>query len=503
VNSAGRNGDKIPRCKIICVRVARDAKRIIGYLAFYNPPFAEDFLARHVYLARHLGRQAAGVVESQFDLMTGLYTRDGLLQACAGDAGSSDAAGCVLYIDVDHMQAINEVHGFELGNELIVRVSDLLSRPLLPETALSARLSGDRFAIVIPGLDARSGAAIAEAVRSSAKGLHFGPAEQKADISLSCGVADLVREPDGLDRSITIAEIACKSAKRHGRDRVEVYACDDQSLIQRNDDAAAVGRLRSALQTERVLLRAQRARRLSHPDRSGGYEIELQMREEDGSVVSPAPLLEAAQRYQLMPSIDRWVVKSVLQMLAGYRNLLQGSGVWIAVKLSTQTLGDPAFVEFLEEELKSARLPPKCLILTFGEQAAAARLAQLSIMVRRLRAHGCQFGLEGFGIGTHTLGCIKGLQISRVKICSEFVADVATNPNSKAAVRAIVELAGGLSIETLAEAVEDEAAARLLQELRVDLAQGAVCGAPEPLQDVLRALATEESQRLHRQFLDQ
>ena len=131
-NGAGRDGDKVPRCKILAVPVARDSGRVIGFLAFYNPPFARDFSGRHEYLARHLGRQAATLVDSQFDLMTGLYTRAGIGQAY-GMLEPAPAGGSLLLIDVDRMHVINELHGFEIGNELIVRIADLLAPPLLPE----------------------------------------------------------------------------------------------------------------------------------------------------------------------------------------------------------------------------------------------------------------------------------------------------------------------------------------------------------------------------------
>lgn len=130
VNSALSRGDPAPRCKILAVPVVRDGSRVIGVLAFYNPPFAANYASRHVYLAKHLGLQAAAVIDLQFDLMTGLYTRSGLEKmhaSLADDAAPSHS--CILYLNVDHMHVVNELHGFEIGNELTVRVADLLSPP--------------------------------------------------------------------------------------------------------------------------------------------------------------------------------------------------------------------------------------------------------------------------------------------------------------------------------------------------------------------------------------
>ena len=185
INSAGNSSDKIPRCKILSVPVALDSGRVIGFLAFYNPPFAGDFSSRHEYLARHLGRQAANVVHSQFDLMTGLYTRGGLAQAYGRLQADDAAAGSLLLIDIDRMHVVNELHGFELGNELIVRIADLLSPPLLPGNALRARLSGDRFAIIVPGVDARAGMHLAEQIQAAARDVNIGPAADGIEASIS------------------------------------------------------------------------------------------------------------------------------------------------------------------------------------------------------------------------------------------------------------------------------------------------------------------------------
>ncbi|MGO9932431.1 MAG: EAL domain-containing protein [Steroidobacteraceae bacterium] len=503
VNSVGRSGGKIPRCKIISVPVPRDSGRVIGYLAFYNPPFAGDFSSRHVYLARHLGRQAATVVDSQFDLMTGLYTRAALGQAyTALEMAADGAAGSVVYVDVDHMHVINEAHGFELGNELIVRVADLLTRPLLPQAALSARLSGDRFAIVLPETDVRGAAEVAEKVRAAAKALRIGPVENSVDTSISCGIAALIAMPQGLERAIAAAEIACKTAKSRGRDRVELYASDDHSMMQRHADAITVGRLRAALKSDRLLLYAHRIKPLKNPALPGGYSVTLRLREEDGSIGSLAPLLSAAQRYQLLPSVDRWVVRNLLQMLAPYRSLLQNSGFWVELNVAGQSIADTAFVDQFCEQLSAARLPAECLMVTLGEQAAAKNFAVASRMVQRLRTLGCQFGLDGFGAGAHALDYIKNLQISRVEIGADLVRGAAGSGNSKSAVREIVELAAGLSMETVADGVDSEGSAQLLRELRVDFARGSAFGEPELLADLLNNLGADESQRLRRLYLE-
>ena len=210
----------------------------------------------------------------------------------------------VIYVDIDHMHVVNELHGFELGNELIARVADLVSPPQVPEGALAARISGDRFAVVLPEADTRAAAAIAERLQGAVKRLVIGPTQSPIDVSVSCGVAALVSMPQGLARALAAAELACKTAKKRGRNRVELYACEDASMMRRHDDVVAVGQLRSALKSDRLILFAQRIVPLQNASLPGGYEILLRLRAPDGGVVD-ARLAHQRGRALSAPALDR------------------------------------------------------------------------------------------------------------------------------------------------------------------------------------------------------
>jgi diguanylate cyclase (GGDEF)-like protein len=503
INGAGRQGKNLPRCKVLCVPIVQEPDRVIGVLAFYNSPQSPDYSSRQIFLARHIGRQAASIVEAQFDLMTGLYTRSGLDQMFAGLLEEMDfSEHCVIYLDIDHMRVVNELHGFELGNELIVRVADLLSTTVLPQGALACRISGDRFAIVLKHSTSARAVEVAQALQAAAAGIVIGPAEDVFDVSISCGVSALLPMPDGLARAIAAAEIACKSAKNHGRNRVELYAFEDTSMMRRHSDALAVGRLRSALKADRLLLHAQRIVPLQDPSLPGGYELLLRLREEDGSLVAPGPMIEAAQRYQLLPSIDRWVTERAMQMLAPYRGMLQTRGLGISINVSGQSIGDETFIRSFTQFLKEAGLPRSCISVELTEQAAITNLVDATRMVSILTALGCGFALDDFGTGANSLMYLKTMQVSRVKIDGSFIRDILTDRNSQATVKAIVELAKGLGIETVAEYVETAEIAEHVRLLGVDYAQGYAYGRPEPLGEVLESLSHDESQRLHRLFLE-
>ena len=503
INQGAGAATKLPPCKMLSVPVVRDSGRVLGVMVFYNPPQAPAFQSRHVFLARHLGRQTANLVDAQFDLMTGLYTRAGIEQTFAGlrDDGGFDNRS-ILYIDIDHMHVVNELHGFELGNELIVRIADLLTPPLLPPEALAARISGDRFAVILPDTDPRDAGAVAVRIQGAASRLVIGPPQNLVDVSISCGVAALVAMPQGFARAMAAAELACKTAKGRGRGRVELYACEDDSMMRRHDDAVAVGQLRAALKSDRLLLFAQRIEPLRNPGAAGGYELLLRLRAEDGSLVAPGPLIMAAQRYQLLPSVDRWVIQRALQMLAPYRGVLKSRGLSMSINVSGQSLGDETCLQHFKEQLRAADLPPDCITVEITEQAAVTNLARANGMIGQLRALGCRFALDDFGTGANSLTYLKNLHISRVKIDGSFIRDILTDKNSQATVRAIVELARALSIDTVAEYVETPAIAAAVRRMGVDYAQGYAYGKPQPLDALLETLGQDESRRLRRLFLE-
>jgi diguanylate cyclase (GGDEF)-like protein len=501
VNRVGSGKPDRVQCKVLCVPIARETGRVIGLMAFYNLPDAPDFLPRQAFLAHHIGRQAASLIEAQFDLMTGLYTRAALDQMYTEEtAGYVESS--VLYIDIDHMHVANELHGFELGNELIVRVADLLAAPILPPEALAARISGDRYVVILPRFSCTEAVQIAEKLHAAARSIVIGPSKDVFDVSVSCGVSILLPMPDGLARGIAAAELACKTAKQRGRNRVELYAFEDGSMMRRHSDAMAMGQLRSALKADRLLLYAQRIAPLQNRDLPGGYELLLRLRDADGALIAPAPLIEAAQRYQVLPSIDRWVIQRALQMLGPYRAMLRSRELGISINVSGQSIGDQSFIDQLSQFLKDANLPRTCISVELTEQAAIGNLPRATRMVERLSAVGCRFALDDFGTGANSLAYLKALQVYRVKIDGSFVRDIMTNRNSRATVHAIVELAKGMGIETVAEYVETEAIAREVRTLGVDYAQGYAYGKPEPLSDLLEQLTQDESRRQHRIFLD-
>jgi EAL domain-containing protein (putative c-di-GMP-specific phosphodiesterase class I) len=226
------------------------------------------------------------------------------------------------------------------------------------------------------------------------------------------------------------------------------------------------------------------------------------VRNRDGSLAQPGPLIEAAQRYQLLPSVDRWVVQNSLRVLSAYRGMLKSRELSISINLTGQSLGDEACVDLIVDALRSANLPQGCITIELTEQAAVKNLARANDMVKRLGFAGCKFALDDFGTGTNSLAYLKNLQLSHIKIDGSFVRDILTNTRSQATVKGMVELAREFKIGTVAEYVENQGIADYLRRIGVDQAQGYAFGKPEPLDDLLRTLSADESRRMRKMFLE-
>jgi diguanylate cyclase (GGDEF)-like protein len=499
VNAPAANAPRKLACRLLAVPIVQRTGRAIGMLVFLNSLRAPEFEARHQFLARHLGRQVVPLLDTRFDATTGLYTRAALeRQFGKSGQGTGRAEGTVIYLDIDRLHVINDVHGFEIGDEVIVRIAELLGPPLLAGAALAARISGDRFAVVLQEVETETAVTLAMAIQAAAAQIRIGPSDQKTEISLSCGVAALVDVPQAFPRALAAAELACKTAKDRGRGRVEVYAVADRSMMRRQDDVLAVGRLRAALQADRMVLHAQRIVPLGDDRLAPGYEILVRLRDEDGSIVTPGEFISAAQRYQLLPSIDRWVMERAFRQLAPYAAVLAERGLSISINVSDQSLADSAFVHRFIEQLSGSGLDPGTITVEMTEQTTIGNLPNAIDLVRRLREAGCRFALDDFGTGFNSLAYLKGFPVTRVKIDGSFVRDILSNSRSEQTVQGIVQMARGMGLETVAEFVEDMDIARKVRGLGVDYAQGYAYGRPEPLEDILQALEIDATRRGHR-----
>jgi diguanylate cyclase (GGDEF)-like protein len=434
--------------------------------------------------------KAMGALTLAVDPTTGLSTRHTLEQTFGMRVRTGDDLCSVIYMDIDRLHVINQVHGFRGGDEVIRQMADLLGQSWLPTGVLTARISGDQFALVLPGcVDAAR--ALSRRLQVEAARIAVGSPPRPVDVSISFGIAIVRDGPDALAHALAEAEVACRGAKDRGRNRVEEYDTKDASLMQRHGDVIAAGLLREALKADDFLLHAQPIVSLADTRVVCGYELLLRMRGKDGSTVSAAEIISAAQRYQLMPSIDRWVVQHAMGKLGPHRTTLRQRGMCMSINISGQSISDPEFLSFLAQQLSLSGLAPSSVMIEITEHTAIATRGNATDRLRKLCSRGWRLALDDFGTGTNSFSNLKGLPVARIKIDGSFVLDLLTSRRSVSMVQAIVQLARGEGIDTVAEFVETTAIAQKLRGLGVDFGQGYAFGKPEPLDSVLAGVREE------------
>jgi len=492
INRLNPNGSGAVPYRILSCPLQQSAGKVIGVLALFRDQNAAEFTPRDARIGDILARKAHGVIESNYDAMSGLYTRPAFEQRVRAVVGlqkknsSAPGAWSALYIDTDQLHVINENFGMHVGDKMIGELGELIRRRLAPG-AFAARISGDRFAALLPtGLD--DAARFAESLREGAEKMGS-QGENRLQVSISIGVAPLDTEAGELMHSLAAAETACKAAKDRGRNRVETYQVDDPGIVRRFTDINIAARLRAAINEDRLRLDAQ----LIAPFITGenvrpSYELLLRMIDEDGKTVGPDRFLAAANRYQLMPTIDRWVVDKALALLKPQAALLASKPVGFAINCSAESLADESFGDFLLERLENCGLDPSLFCFEITETATVASIGRAESLMRRLRRLGCGVALDDFGTGLSSLSYLRQLPVTMLKIDGGVVRDILIDTRSESMVQAIAQLARGMSITTVAEHVETDELRHRIAALGVDYGQGFAVGRPIPLQEVLAEL---------------
>ncbi len=475
--------------KMLSCPVLHGAQRVLGLLVLFKPLTASDFDLRQVRIVELLARRVAYILLNAYDPTTGLLTRPAFEKRAHAvlTPAALNGNNCVVYIDLDRLHVLNENLGMHVGDEVIVRVAEVIRRQLSPRMQ-AARISGDRFAIFVPESTINTTQEIAENLRASIEGLGFLDNDQPVEVTASLGIASITDGKHPLSHALASAEIACKAAKDRGRNRVDIYEDADQSIVRRYTDITLIGTVRSALLDQRFRMDAQVIVPLNGGSSAPKFELLLRMTDEAGVSITPEKFLSAAERYQLAPAIDRWVVRQVIETLQPVAAPLLAKGACFAVNISGQSLGDQDFAAFLEGTLRDSGLPMSLLSWEVTETAAVANIVRAEALIRRLRDLGCNVALDDFGRGLSSLTYLKVLPVTHLKIDGTFVRDVVGDERSQAMLSAIVQLARAMGLVTVAECVENDEIRALTARLGVEFGQGFSIGRPVPLERVLKGL---------------
>jgi diguanylate cyclase (GGDEF)-like protein len=371
-----------------------------------------DFQLRDAEVLELLARTAAQIIRASFDAVTGMLTSAAFIaQATArltGQSGRASAHG-LIYIDIDQLNVVNENHGMHVGDEVIQSVAALVSRRGR-EGALVSRIGGDRFAMFVPGCGIEPAARIAEELRGAAIRLSGARGDKPLQVSLSIGVARIGERDRRLDHALAAAELACRVAKERGRNRVEIFYGNAQSLGQRPVSSSFAAEVTAALAADSFELLAQPILPLSAAPAEPRFEILLRVRAGDGSRLGLEKLKGSPGCEELARSIDQWVIEQATQRLAGCRDLLRRHPARFSINLSAASLGDGEFWRMLEERVRKSRIDPGVLSFEFPEEAAAGHNEMIAPFMCRLREQGVSFALDNFG---RAIGLSLGLGARR------------------------------------------------------------------------------------------
>jgi diguanylate cyclase (GGDEF)-like protein len=470
---------------MLCPLVDR-AGNIEGMLAQLGRVNNRPFTPSHLRFMSHIVRKVEYVIEQSFDSMTGLMNRAGFeaqLHESAQALADSDDSHQIIYFDLDNLQLVNDTFGREAGDEVIIRFSQLVEE-VLPKNAVATRLTGDDFVILLTHSTVEQAMDLTDVVRKNGDKLRYLEGDKTLQVTVSTGVAEFSAKTSEGD-ALTAARLACDSAKDHGRDRVEVYDQDNQSIVRRYDDMHLVSQIQQTLDSDGFRMQAQPIVSLNGKDKISRFEILLRMHDSQGNRVSSDAFFSAAERYQLMPQIDRWVVSNTLARLSEHADYLKKNRAIFAINLSGQSLGDDEILKFVEEEIDESGVPCETLCFEVTESAAVSNRQKAQAFIDALRERGCKFSLDDFGAGLSSFAYLKSFKVDTLKIDGSFIRDITENRISESMVAAITEVARVMELETVAEYVESDETKDLIATIGVDYAQGYAVGKPVPLEDVL------------------
>ena len=411
--------------------------------------------------------------QASHDALTGLINRrefeNRLTAAVESVRQDSDSRHALLYLDLDQFKLVNDTCGHPAGDQLLKQITGVLQSRVRSGDTL-ARLGGDEFGILLQNCTLDHAMRIAETLRQAIRDYRFIWQDGVLGVGVSIGIVEITKETPTVANVMSAADVACYSAKDSGRNRLHLYTPDN--VPERHKEMHWVSKLTRACDESRFDLHFQPIVPIGSTvhDREH-FELMLRMHDDSGQLISPAEFIPAAERYNIMPSVDRWVFRTALERVV-HRN---GSGIkpyTIAVNLSGNSLNDESFLEYLIGQLSGASLAEGAICFEITETAAIANLGNVVYFMRELKARGCHFALDDFGSGLSSFMYLKTLPVDYLKIDGQFIENVARDPVDRSMVEAISQVGRAMSIHTIAERVESQEVLTELARLGIGFAQG-------------------------------
>ncbi len=428
--------------------------------------------------------------QSKHDVLTGLFNRHEferqVIEAIA--TAKSDRYQHVLcFLDLDQFKVVNDICGHAAGDELLRQITFLLKQRVHSGDIL-ARLGSDEFGLLLKQTLLSEAEKIANTLREIIQEFRFSWEGKTFNLGVSIGLVPIDANSYDYSSVLGAANAACYIAKEKGRNCLHVYRSDDSELVRQRDERQWISRLNQALTDNRFALYCQKIAPLKDSFGTDHYEILLRLLDEKGNLVPPMAFIPAAERYNLMPAIDRWVIAT---FFASYVDRCQNNSpenplkcdpnAIYTINLSGTSINDEQFLSFVKEQFAKYPISPETICFEITETTAIANLNKAAELIIQLKELGCSFALDDFGSGMSSLAYLKNLPVDYLKIDGSFVKNIVNDPVDRVTVECFSRIGHVMNIQTIAEFVENEAIIDKLRELGVDYGQGYGISRPCPL----------------------
>lgn len=444
---------------------------------------------RDISQERRLTKKLA--YQANHDALTGCTNRhyfENVLTDLVNNLPGSNAVHALCYMDLDQFKVINDTCGHAAGDQLLIDLTNNL-KTITSENDVLSRLGGDEFGLIMMNVDEGEASLRTQRIYDFFQNYVFQYENKAFSVRASIGVVHIDESSDNLKSVLASADFACYAAKDSGRNSVYVYSKTDDAIAERTEELSWLPRLRKAIENDEFRLLVQAVASVDGLCNNGDkpikhYEFLIRLKNEDGSLSTPWQFIQAAERYDLMTEIDRWVIRNAFRMVAELKD-----GVCkdcsFSINLSGQSAADGTLKDYIQEQLDYYKVNPANVWFEITETAAISNFSVAVDLINSIRSLGSLVALDDFGSGLSSFGYLKNLPVDILKIDGQFVKEIAKNPIDREMVRAIHQVGQSMGIKTVAEFVEDEDILQVLLDIGVQYAQGYHIGKPMPIEEAI------------------
>ena len=426
---------------------------------------------------------------STHDILTHLINRSEFINRLSQSIehfNNDKISNALLFMDLDNFKVINDTCGHEAGDQLLRQVTQMLTEKLRQGDIL-ARLGGDEFAAILKGCSVEQASLIAAEICRDIQDYSYIWGEHNFNVGMSIGLIPIDESCDDAEQLISLADSSCYAAKELGRNRVYVYQDNDVNLLQKKGEILWVSRINKAIQDDSFVLFFQLIQPVKSKESGLHFEILIRMKDEHGNLILPGEFLPAAEHYDLIKTLDNWVIRTTFSWLNNHPDITEQIQL-CSINLSGRSIGDEHFMHHLVEQFRQCRFSADKICFEVTETAAISNLNVASLFINTIKELGCSFSLDDFGSGMSSFAYLKQLNIDYLKIDGLFVKDIVIDPVDAAMVKSINEVGQIMGLKTIAEYVENDEILDVIKVIGVDFAQGYGICHPKPLDEISEVL---------------